>query len=251
MKLYKSKNINTLYNKDKNLTEIANELQIDKGTIEKTKTRWYKDYPDRDAHGYTIIYEFYMNNFREKDIKLLEIGVCDKRFPYSSLKMWLTYFKNIELYGLDSFWNNDISVRENEIDKINQMGANFIHADQGSFTDWDKIKENCPNDFDFIIDDGSHWSNHMMVSFWKASKILKSGGIYFMEDMQNPRRTRGIDCFDNSIVAEDLLEAVHSGVIDSRILNRKQNEDVNNSFKLIDLILDIKMMFYLGVFIKK
>ena len=146
-----------------------------------------------------------MAPYRETSVKLFEIGICDKRFPYASPKMWLSYFKNIDLYGVDNFWGSYLTDRTEEINMINEWGVNFIYADQGNFCDWNEIKQECPNDFDFFVEDGSHWPNHMIVSLWQAKDLIKSGGYYFMEDLQNPRYTRGKFKYDNSLLTEDLF----------------------------------------------
>jgi hypothetical protein len=123
---------------------------------------------------------------------MLEIGVCDKRFPYASIKMWKSYFKNVDFYAVDNFWGHKIGDKIEDIDKLNNQDINFIYADQGSFDDWDELNKLFPNKFDFIVEDGSHWPNHMMVSLWKSLGVLKSGGYYFMEDIQNPLKSRGL-----------------------------------------------------------
>ena len=201
--------------------------------------------------GYTETYEKYMNPLREKPVKFFEIGICDKRFPYASPKMWLSYFKNIDLYCVDNFWGNYLKDKENEVEMINDWGVNFIYADQGNFCDWNELKEECPNDFDFFVEDGSHWPNHMIVSLWQAKDLIKSGGYYFMEDLQNPRFTRGKFKYDNSLLTEDLLMVQNTNVLHSNFLNDKQNEDIQNSFELVEMKLDDKKVNYLAIFRKK
>lgn len=142
MKLFKTKNKNKLYDKSKNLSEIANSFEMDKGTSDKNQLSWGKNWPDHMCMGYTEIYEKYMIKHREEKIKLFEIGICDKRFPFASPKMWLTYFKNINLYCADNFWGNYLSEKKNDIEMLNKLGVNFIYADQGNFCDWNEIKKN-------------------------------------------------------------------------------------------------------------
>lgn len=250
MELFKATGTNTSFNENKNLTQLANQLEMDKGTSDKKLLSWGKNWPDNECMGYTETYEKYMFPYKNDHIKLFEIGIYDKRFPYASPYMWLGYFKNIELYCADNFWGNKLHEKLLDIEKLNINGINFIYADQGNFCDWDDIKKSCPHDFNFFIEDGSHWPNHMMVSLWQSRDLILSGGYYFMEDIQNPKRTRGKYKYDNSIVGEDLLEAIHSGTIDSRMLNAQQNSDINENFKLVDLVLDKHKTNYLAVFRK-
>lgn len=229
MKLFKKTNQSNFYDPTKSLTEIANFLETDKGTADKNTLSWGKDWPEHVCMGYTETYQKYMSPMRDMPVKLFEIGICDKRFPYASPKMWLTYFKNIDLYGVDNFWGNYLHERTDEITMINEWGVNFVYADQGNFCDWNEIKQECPNDFDFFVEDGSHWSNHMIVSLWQAKDLLKSGGYYFMEDLQNPRFSRGKFKYDNALLTEDLLMSEHSGVLKSGFLNDQQNKDIHEN----------------------
>lgn len=248
--LKKSSN-NSFYDHSQELTEIANRLETDKGDADKNILSWGKNWPEHVCMGYTKTYEKYMRSYREKTVKLFEIGICDKRFPYASPKLWLSYFQNIDLYGVDNFWGSYLSDRIQEIEMINGWGVNFIYADQGNFCDWNELKAVCPNDFDFFIEDGSHWPNHMIVSLWQARNMIKSGGYYFMEDLQNPRYSRGKFKYDNALLTEDLLMAEHTGIIKSHFLHDYQNNDLQDNFELVEMVLDKYNVNYLAVFRKK
>ena len=241
----------SLFDNSRSLTELANLFETDKGNSNPKDLSWGKDYPDHSCMAYTETYEKYMLEYREYPIKLFELGICDKRFPYASQKMWLSYFKNIDLYGMDNFWGNYLHEKTEEIKNLNKLGANFVYADQGNFCDWSEIKKECPNDFDFFIEDGSHWPNHMAVTLWQAKDLIKSGGYYFMEDLQNPQVSRGMFKYDNSLLAEDLLNTQKTGLFNSHFLNNSQNEDLNRSFELVEMVLDSKHTNYLVVFKKR
>lgn len=242
---------NAFYTDKLTLTELANKFETDKGTANPKNLSWGKDWPEYDCMGYTTTYTKYMESFRDKPIKLFEIGICDKRFPYASPKMWLSYFKYIDLYCVDNFWGSYLDNKLEDIKQLNSWGVNFIYADQGNFCDWDELKRICPNDFNFIIEDGSHWPNHMAVTLWQSRDMLKSGGYYFMEDLQNPETARGKFKYDNSLLAEDLFKTQKTGIFKTHFLNDKQNSEVNNEFELVDMVLDRKTINYLVVFRKK
>lgn len=251
MQFFKKTNQSSYYQEDLSLTQLANQLETDKGTADKNSLSWGKDWPDHSCMGYTKTYEKYMSSSREAPCKLFEIGICDKRFPYASPKMWLSYFKDLDLYCVDNFWGNYLNEKLDEVKMINSWGVNFIYADQGNFCDWNELKRECPNDFDFVVEDGSHWPNHMMISLWQARNMIKSGGYYFMEDLQNPQTTRGKFKYDNSLLAEDLLITERNGVIKSHFLNDGQNQDLQDNFELVEMVLDKHLSNYLGVFRKK
>tara|TARA_R110000868_G_scaffold8986_1_gene45511 strand:- start:1585 stop:2343 length:759 start_codon:yes stop_codon:yes gene_type:complete len=252
MKLFKStKKENYFYKPEKSLSELANLYETDKGTEDSKNLSWGKEYKDHVCMHYTTIYEKYMKEKREEGVSILEIGVCDKRFPYASIKMWMSYFKNPNFYAMDNFWANSLENKLQDIIDLNNSGVNFIYSDQGSFQDWDKIIDLNLNKFDYIIEDGSHWPNHMMISLWKSINIMKSGGYYFMEDIQNPLKSRGLYKYDNALIGQELLETLSTKKLESSFLNDKQNLYIQNNLELVDLILDPNKISYLAVLRKK
>jgi len=252
MKLFnKTSTKNNFYKINSDLSTIANKYETDKGTANSLDLSWGKHYPNHLCMHYTTTYEKYMSSEKEKNISMLEIGVCDKRFPFASIKMWMTYFKNIDFYAVDNFWGHSIDDKLNDIKNLNDYGVNFIYADQGNWGDWDEMSELFPKKFDFIVEDGSHWPNHMMVSLWKSINILKSGGYYFMEDIQNPLKSRGWFKYDNALITEEFLQTLSTKTLYSSFLNDQQNKDIQDNFELIDLVLDPNKVNYLAVLKKK
>lgn len=122
MKLYKSKiTKNTCRGANLSLTEIANHLGLDKGDINPKLTQWHEIYPQHITMGYTNVYERYMQQYRELPINILQIGVCDKRFPYGSLKMWQTYFNLANIYGADNYFGNTLDDHLQQIIQVQDM----------------------------------------------------------------------------------------------------------------------------------
>lgn len=248
----KTLNRNPFFKKDAdNLSALANEYETDKGTADAKSLSWGKDYPQHSCWHYTETYQRYMQEKRFSDVSIMEIGVCDKRFPFASIKMWMSFFEKPNFYAVDNFWGYEIGEKSKDITKLNVDGVNFIYADQGSFNDWDELITMFPDKFDYLIEDGSHWPNHMMVSLWKSIKIIKSGGYFFMEDIQNPLKSRGWFKYDNALIAEELLQTLSTRKLQSSFLNDQQNYDINNNFELVDLVLDPNQVNYIAVFKKK
>ncbi len=173
---YKSQKYMNL--KPESLTEIANKFGTDKGTIGPSK-RW-------NAHNYSDIYEAYLNEFRYNELNFLEIGlgvvgdkwrsdiVHGKNSGGASIRMWYEYFKNSNIFGIDI---NECSYLDNDRIKT------FV-ADQGNVDELDLFFKNSGvEEFDFIIDDGSHKPDHQQISFNYFFKKLKMGGLYFIEDL--------------------------------------------------------------------
>lgn len=114
---------------------------------------------DKAEHGYCEFYEKYLS---DPPKKLLEIGV----FKGSSIRMWKEYFPNTEIHGLDLF-------EENPIPDI--PGVTFHKGHQ---CDWQLLEQLRKENFDVIIDDGSHASRDQLMTFFG----LFNGGRYFIED---------------------------------------------------------------------
>jgi len=119
---------------------------------------------------YLDIYEKHFARFKNKNIKILEIGVGHG----GSLQMWKEYFgQNVSIVGLDI--NPDCKNYEESQIQI-EIGSQF---DSSILNDLiSKYK-----DFDIIIDDGSHVNQHMIFTFNYLFKFLNENGIYLIEDV--------------------------------------------------------------------
>jgi len=152
--------INKAFNMNR-LTEIANRIGTDKGTM---------DY----GHHYTILYHELLNELSKRHVKMLEIGVADPRFPGASLEMWNEYFPDIELIGYD------INPDAKQFEKDNVYV--FI-GDQNNPEHLEECIKTYGADYDLIVDDGSHYGEHIVTSFKTLYPYLKEGGIYIIEDL--------------------------------------------------------------------
>ncbi len=143
------------------LTEIANRIGTDKGTM---------DY----GHSYTILYDELFREISERHVKMLEIGVADPRFPGASLKMWKEYFPDIQLIGYDI--NPDAK-------QFEENGVSVYIGDQNNPDHLEDCVDLYGGEFDIILDDGSHYGEHIVTSFKTLYPYLKEGGIYVIEDL--------------------------------------------------------------------
>jgi len=120
-------------------------------------------------HGYDRFYPLFLNNLRNMSNGMLEIGI-DKT---NSLKLWLNYFPNAFIYGLD------IGV-EMQDDRVK-----VFKADQSKIEDLISVKSKITRPIEFIIDDGSHIPEHQILTFdYFFRNLLVPGGIYIVEDIE-------------------------------------------------------------------
>lgn len=129
----------------------------------------YETDKSNKGHFYTQYYEIFFESLRDKEINLLEIGI-DKG---ASLRMWADYFENGTIVGLD-------------IDDKSQYRTDKIDTailDQSSKEQLEQFGKEYDQCFDIVIDDGSHESNHQILTFEVLFPYLKQGGLYCCEDL--------------------------------------------------------------------
>lgn len=153
------------------LTKLANKYECDKGNQSYC------------AHNYTIKYqeiisELLYQNLRSNNLNnmdLLEIGLNSFiKNDIPSLMMWNEYFNNnINITGFDI----DISLLKFKylLDNIN-----IVIGDQSNIDSLSQLKTKT---YDIIIDDGYHASKHQIITFKTLWSIVKSGGVYIIEDL--------------------------------------------------------------------
>lgn len=115
---------------------------------------------DKADHGYIPFYEKYLP---KNPKKILEIGVKEGK----SIMMWQKYFPEAEIHGLDLFMEFPVP----------DIPGVIFH--QGNQCDWRILEQLRREDFDVIIDDGSHNSRDQMMTFFG----LFNGKHYFIEDL--------------------------------------------------------------------
>lgn len=118
---------------------------------------------------YFEVYDQFLRKFRNKDIVMCEIGVCDG----GSLQMWKNYFGDkAHIVGIDidkrckAFEEEDISV---------EIGS----QDDTLFLD--SIKKKYPK-IDILIDDGGHIMNQQIRTLEELYPHISYNGIYICED---------------------------------------------------------------------
>jgi hypothetical protein len=127
-------------------------------------------------HGYQKHYKRSIETYRNRPVRLLEIGLRDG----ASLELWSKYFHpDSEIFGIDFG-----SIDQN-CSPCNIHGALCFHGDQENVTFLNLVLERSGGNFDIIIDDGGHGYGQQMSSFSVLfDKGLKPGGLYFIEDIE-------------------------------------------------------------------
>jgi hypothetical protein len=122
-------------------------------------------------HNYTRQYSVLLNDFREKPIKYLEIGV----FNGGSIKAFREAFVNSTcILGLDI--DNRCKSYENNENNI------FIEIGNATEPNFIKTITEKYGTFDIILDDGSHTNRDVINSFELLFPLLNDNGLYIVED---------------------------------------------------------------------
>lgn len=120
-------------------------------------------------HGYQRFYDLFLIPIKHNNMNILEIGVDN----YRSLKMWLDFFPNANIYGMD------INKKD-----YNYTRGRIFQGDQSKKKDLQTIVKKIGK-CKFIIDDGSHVPEHQLLSFnYLFKECLEFGGVYIIEDIE-------------------------------------------------------------------
>ncbi|WP_417385606.1 class I SAM-dependent methyltransferase [Gimesia sp.] len=122
--------------------------------------------------AYLNAYEEVLAEYQDATVKLLEIGVQNG----GSLEIWEQYFSNLQtIVGCDI--NPSISQLEYQNPSINLVVGNATEDDTAK-----QILEHC-NSFNIIIDDGSHRSDDIILTFARYFPVLELNGLFIIEDL--------------------------------------------------------------------
>lgn len=128
------------------------------------------------GHSYAAPYTFHFKKYRKKKIKLLEIGVGgfeDSTVGGHSLRMWKRYFPLAQIFSIDIHDKSELQETRIKIFQGSQVDKAFLN---------NVLIQT--GELDIIIDDGSHFNEHVIGSFHILFPRLKNGGLYVIEDTQ-------------------------------------------------------------------
>lgn len=164
-------------------------------TKEKPKTElcklFYKYGSDKCPqinHSYSEMYHLLFKDFKSDFKNVIEIGIgttelmnpiCGDLYTVgASALAWRDFFHNANIYALDI--DKSVLFEENRIKSY--------YTDQSKAIELNKtinkiLKECSINNFDLIIDDGSHIFEHQKLTIQTIYDTLKDGGFYVIEDV--------------------------------------------------------------------
>jgi hypothetical protein len=206
------------------LTSLANKYASDKGTIIPN---------DGKNHGprlhFTSVYNKYMEDIRENDLTILEIGIGSG----PSLKMWYDYFPKAKIYAIDI---------DDHSNKNNERVTTYI-CDQSDRIQLENLMKKI-GEVDIVIDDGSHVISHQQIILGFIFQYLKKNGQYWIEDLHTSDRDvwqgKTLYGYDMSIkegesTVEVLERYINTKKFKSPFLTNNEIKYLNNNITYIEM----------------
>ncbi len=211
-------------------------------------------------HNYVPYYEEILENKRNENLKLLEIGIYrptqpeqdrplgvwdgnrfdgDRRLPGASLRSWGEYLNNSEIYGIDVYDFKDV-----ETENV----KTFI-CDQESRKDLDELLISIGGELDIIIDDGGHRMNQHQISLATLFKYLKNGGYYIIEDLQTCKHPAYKDSLTDDSIVDILNDFKVGGKIKGKYMTPEEENFLEDNIK--DFKMDVNHMSGIVIIEKK
>ena len=194
---------------------------------------------DKVSHGFCKVYDTLFQYERQKVQKMAEIGV----FFGASMEMWKDYFPTAIIYGLDSFkgiQGNGGSFdgyleyynkrKENPHDRIK-----LEKVDQHIRDDLDKFAS-VNNNFDIILDDGSHLMYDQQITFGILFKCLKPGGCFIIEDLHTSLQ-KGYDVDGSNSTLDILKRYQKEGKWHSKYLTEEELDYLNQNTRSCEIYI--------------
>lgn len=192
----------------------------------------------RSEHDYVKFYEKYFEELRDKELKILEIGIYrpptnSGRTVGASLKTWYEYFPKAKIYGLDLTDFSDVNN-----DRIETMVCNQAYRIKGiDYPGLEDVINKYGGDFDIIIDDGGHTMDQQLITLGYMFKYLKPNGIFVIEDLHTsyfaPYTYNKTNTKNTALNV--LLEFQKSGKIYSEFMTKEEMEYLDNNIKNCDV----------------
>jgi hypothetical protein len=125
---------------------------------------------------YAKPYRHHFDPLRHRTLNLLEIGIGGYADPHAggaSLRVWKAYFPHSRIFGLD-------------LHDKSRHDEDRIRTFRGSQADPEVLRRVAGEigTIDIVIDDGSHYSEHVITTFKVLFPLLAPNGLYVVEDLQ-------------------------------------------------------------------
>ena len=180
-----------------------------------------------EGHGYSKFYEQELEKFKNKKINILEIG----SYAGASAAAFVKYLPESNIFCFDI----NISNFEYKSEKIHVFGLDINNQKKtikiiNKIADQYKIEE-----FDIIIDDGSHNLSDILIALKLFFKYLKNKGLYIIEDFKHPNYYQYNKNINHILIDELLRNLERKNTFNSNLFTE------NEQLKLMNMIDKIEV----------
>ena len=182
---------------------------------------------NQTGHGFSNFYEKKLEQYKNKEINILEIG----SYAGASAADFVKYFPNANIFCFDINISNFI------------YKSKYIHVFGIDINNKKNTKKILTNiflnhkfkEFDMIIDDWSHNLNDILNGLNFFFRFVKSDGLYIIEDFKHPnyyKYNRNI----NHILVDELFSNIENKkVFLSNIFSENEQKYLFESIKKIEI----------------
>ena len=178
------------------------------------------------GHGYSIYYEKKLEPYKNKNLNILEIG----SYAGASAAAFTKYLPKSKVYCFDV----NISNFKYKSKNINVYGIDINNSKKVVKTLNKIFSEQNFNQFDLIIDDGSHNLSDILMSLKIFFKYVSNKGLYIIEDYKHPnyyKYNRNID----HLLVDQIFKSLNSKKsFNSNIFNDDDQKELIKSIKRIE-----------------
>ena len=210
-------NVDKIIGLDSNdLNKLFVYFNTDKGSEVKIVNKIQK------GHNYSVHYEKYLSKFKNNDvIKILEIG----SLLGSGTASFIKYFQNSKIVSLDI---NPFNMR------YYSKKIRSIFIDTQSKNIINELANYIKDDFDIIIDDGSHNKRDQILTLNYFLPKLKKKGIYVIEDTTQYLQIPSLNHDKMDYGVNEFLESVKkNGEHKSQYLTSVEKKNIQSDIKNI------------------
>lgn len=201
--------------------------EIHEKSLDKLFQIYGSDKTGIQGHGYSSFYTSHLEDFKNKKINILEIG----SYAGASAAAFVKYFSNSNVFCLDV----NISNFKYSSKKIHVYGIDINNEIKVVKTLKKIVQMHQINNFDLIIDDGSHNLSDILSSLNLFFKYLKEGGTYIIEDFKHPNYYQYNKNINHILVDEFLHNIENMIFTNSSIYTKSDQSYLMNKINNIDI----------------
>ena len=212
---------------DENLNNFFEYFNSDKGNkfydqyVQPLKRREDIKIP---GHAYASFYEKYFLEIKKRELNILELGT----FYGNACAALYFYFKNSKIYSGDIF---------PDLFRYKSKRVHNFYIDSSSEQSIEKNLISYENLYDIIIEDASHMYKDQIISLFMLFPILKSHGIFIVEELDFPDTRKDMNINNDKPTLREILNNILiKKDFKNQLISEKQKKYFIDNYKSIEIL---------------